>query len=154
MGGCFRCHGGFNFSDATEYEGSGNRPVEFHNTGLYNLRGPSSYPAPNVGISEHTGKPTDVGKFKAPSLRNVALTSPYMHDGSIATLEEVLDHYAAGGRTVASGPNAGRGFDNPHKDKRITGITFTAQNREDLIAFLRSLTDTELIHDPRFSNPW
>jgi cytochrome c peroxidase len=154
VGGCFRCHSGFNFSDATEYEGSGNRPVEFHNTGLYNLRGPSSYPSPNVGISEHTGKPADVGKFKAPSLRNVALTAPYMHDGSIATLEEVLDHYAAGGRTIASGPYAGRGFDNPHKDRRMTGITFTAQNREDLIAFLRSLTDTELIHDVRFSNPW
>ncbi len=154
VGGCFRCHGGFNFSDATEYEGSGNRPVEFHNTGLYNLRGPISYPSPNVGIAEHTGKPADVGKFKAPSLRNVALTAPYMHDGSIATLEGVLDHYAAGGRTIASGPYAGRGFDNPHKDRRMTGITFTAQNREDLIAFLRSLTDTELIHDSRFSNPW
>jgi len=154
VGGCFRCHGGFNFSDATEYEGSGHRPAEFHNTGLYNVRGPSSYPSPNVGISEHSGKPADMGKFKAPSLRNVALTAPYMHDGSIATLEEVLDHYAAGGRTIASGPYAGRGFDNPHKDRRMTGITFTAQNRADLIAFLRSLTDTELIHDTRFSDPW
>ncbi|MEY2539631.1 MAG: cytochrome c peroxidase [Verrucomicrobiota bacterium] len=154
VGGCFRCHGGFNFSDATEYEGSGNGPVEFHNTGLYNLPGPSSYPSPNVGISEHTRKQADEGKFKAPSLRNVALTAPYMHDGSIATLEEVLDHYAAGGRTIASGPHAGRGFDNPHKDRRMTGITFSAQNRKDLIAFLNSLTDTELIHDTRFSNPW
>src|SRR5712692_732735 len=151
---CFRCHGGFNFSDATEYEESANVSVEFHNTGLYNLPGRFSYPSPNLGIYEHTKKPPDVGKFKAPTLRNVALTAPYMHDGSIATLEEVLDHYAAGGRTISSDPYAGRGHDNPHKDARITGIALTAQNRQDLLAFLRSLTDTEVIHDPRFSNPW
>jgi cytochrome c peroxidase len=154
VAGCFRCHGGFNFSDATEYEGSANLPVQFHNTGLYNLGELFSYPQPNVGLFEHTKRRTDVGKFKAPSLRNIALTAPYMHDGSIATLEEVLDHYAAGGRTIASGPHAGRGHDNPNKDARITGINFTRHNREDLLAFLRSLTDIEVIHDPAFCNPW
>jgi cytochrome c peroxidase len=154
VAGCYRCHGGFNFSDATEYEGSGNVPPTFHNTGLYNLSGPYSYPRPNLGVFEHTRKPADVGKFKTPSLRNVALTAPYMHDGSVATLEEVLDHYAAGGRTIASGPYSGRGHDNPNKDARIAGFTLTVQNREDLLAFLRSLTDTEVLRDPRFSNPW
>jgi cytochrome c peroxidase len=154
VAGCFRCHGGFNFSDAIDYEGSVNRPVEFHNTGLYNLTGPFSYPWPNLGIYEHSKKLVDVGKFKAPSLRNVALTAPYMHDGSIATLEEVLDHYAAGGRTIANGPYSGNGHDNPNKDTRMRGIALTAQNREDLLAFLRSLTDTEVIHDHRFSDPW
>jgi cytochrome c peroxidase len=154
LSGCFRCHGGFNFSDATDYVGSVAAPAEFHNTGLYNLPGALSYPAPNLGVYEHTKRPADVGKFKTPTLRNVELTAPYMHDGSIATLEEVLDHYAAGGRTISTGPFAGRGHDNPHKDARINGVGLTAQNRADLIAFLRSLTDTELTRDPRFSDPW
>jgi cytochrome c peroxidase len=128
--------------------------VEFHNTGLYNLPGLFSYPAVNLGVYEHTKRLADVGKFRTPTLRNVELTAPYMHDGSIGTLEEVLDHYAAGGRTISSGAFAGRGHDNPHKDARMTGIDLTAQNRADLIAFLRSLTDTEVTRDPRFSNPW
>jgi cytochrome c peroxidase len=154
LAGCYRCHGGFIFSDATDYAGNTRVPVEFHNTGLYNLPGAFSYPAPNLGIYSHTKRPADVGKFKTPTLRNVELTGPYMHDGSIATLEEVLDHYVAGGRTIASGPSAGVGHDNPHKDTRIRGLHLTAQQREDLIAFLRSLTDREVIRDPRFSNPW
>jgi cytochrome c peroxidase len=88
---CFRCHSGFNFSDATVSEGRSAREIEFHNTGLYNLPGLFSYPAPNVGIYEYTKRAVDVGKFKTPTLRNVAVTAPYMHDGSIATLEGVLD---------------------------------------------------------------
>ena len=171
VGGCFRCHGGFNFNDSTDYEGGDDTPVEFHNTGLYNLPDTAtkievkvggvqvpvasfSYPWPNLGIYEHTRKLADVGKFKSPTLRNVALTAPYMHDGSIPTLDEVLDHYAARGRTIVSGPYTGRGHDNPNKSARMTGIRLTAQNREDLLAFLRSLTDAEVIHDARFSNPW
>jgi cytochrome c peroxidase len=143
VAGCFHCHSGFNFSDA-----------QFHNTALYNMSGTFAYPWPNLGIYTQTRKRADVGKFKTPSLRNVALTAPYMHDGSVATLEDVLDHYAAGGRTIAAGPFAGRGHDNPNRDARMTGIELTPQNRQDLLAFLRSLTDTDLTHDPRFSNPW
>jgi cytochrome c peroxidase len=146
---CFVCHGGFNFSDA-----SGTVPVEFHNTGLYNVAGPFSYPAPNLGTYEHTRRTEDVGKFKAPTLRNIALTAPYMHDGSIATLEEVVDHYAAGGRTIGGGPFAGVGHDNPAKDKLIHGFYLTPQNRADLVAFLVSLTDEGVIGNERFSNPW
>jgi len=82
-------------------------------------------------------------QFKVPPLRNIAVTAPYMHDGSIATLEEVLDHYAAGGRVSGS----------PNKDPRMIPIPLTSQNRTDLLAFLRSLTDEDLLHDPRFSNP-
>ncbi len=67
-----------------------------------------------------------------------------MHDGSIATLEEVIDHYAAAGR--ASG--------NSSKDKLLHGFKMTAQNRADLVEFLRSLTDETVLHDPRFSDPW
>jgi cytochrome c peroxidase len=136
---CFRCHGGFNFSDSTVSERSAGRPIEFHNTGLYN-----PYPAPNVGVFEFTKAPADAGKFKTPTLRNIALTAPYMHDGVIATLEGVLDHYAAGGRN---------GHDNPNKDPLIGGFTLLPHDRDDLIAFLKSLTDDQVIHDPRFANP-
>jgi cytochrome c peroxidase len=141
---CFRCHGGFNFSDATVSEKSAGRAVEFHNTGLYNLAGLLSYPAPNVGIYEFTKQAGDVGKFKAPTLRNIALTAPYMHDGSVPTLDAVLDHYSAGGR----------GHDNPNKDPLIRGFELSARGRADLIAFLESLTDEPLLRDPRFANPW
>ena len=142
---CFRCHGGFNFS-------GGMHEVEFHNTGLYNLGG--KYPEPNVGIFEFTKDPKDMGKFKAPTLRNIALTAPYMHDGSIATLDEVLTHYAAGGRTIEGGRYAGIGHDNPNKDPLIGGFSLSAQGRADLIEFLKTLTDQDLLHDPRFANPW
>ena len=151
---CFRCHSGFNFSDATASERNADREIEFHNTGLYNLSGGLSYPSPNVGIYEFTHAPADVGKFKAPTLRNIALTAPYMHDGSIQTLEGVLDHYAAGGRRIASGPMAGNGHDNPNKDHLIGGFPLSAQDRADLIDFLKCLTDDEVIRDPRFANPW
>jgi cytochrome c peroxidase len=151
---CFRCHGGFTFSGAVDFEGRRDGHVEFHNTGLYNLTGRLSYPPPNTGIYEFTKKPEDVGKFKAPALRNIAVTGPYMHDGSIATLEEVLAHYAAGGRTIASGPDRGVGHDNPNKSPTVRGFALNPEQREDLIAFLRSLTDEPLLHDPRFSNPW
>ena len=142
---CFRCHGGFNFSDSTG---------QFHNTGLYNLSSVLSYPAPNFGIYGQTRNPADVGKFKAPSLRNIALTAPYMHDGSIATLSEVIEHYMAGGRTIAGGAHAGVGSLNPNKDKLIHQFSLTAQAKKDLIAFLESLTDEDVIHNPKFSNPW
>jgi cytochrome c peroxidase len=151
---CFRCHGGFNFSDASDSAQREPRPIEYHNTGLYNLPGAMSYPAPNVGIYEFTKQPSDIGKFKAPTLRNIAITAPYMHDGSIATLAEVLDHYAAGGRTIASGPQAGNGHNNPNKDALIGGFTLSTHDRDDLIAFLQALTDTAVLHNPRFSNPW
>jgi cytochrome c peroxidase len=107
-----------------------------------------------VGIYEYTKRAEDVGKFKAPTLRNVALTAPYMHDGSAKTLEAVLDHYAAGGRTIVDSPYAGDGSHNPNKDPSLRGFHLSSQERADLIAFLESLTDQEVIHDPRFANPW
>jgi cytochrome c peroxidase len=151
---CFRCHGGFAFTDSTVSERNPNRPVEFHNTGLYNLPGSSSYPAPNVGIFEYTKAASDMGKFKVPTLRNIAVTAPYMHDGSIPTLEGVLDHYAAGGRAIASGPHAGNGHDNPNKDPLIGGFLLSPQDRDDLVAFLKTLTDEAVLHDSRFADPW
>jgi cytochrome c peroxidase len=108
----------------------------------------------SVDCHEFTRDPKDVGKFKAPTLRNIAVTAPYMHDGSIDSLENVLAHYEAGGRTVTDGPRKGVGRDNPNKSPRIRGFTLTPDERVDLIAFLRSLTDESLLRDPHFANPW
>ncbi|HLJ48002.1 MAG TPA: di-heme enzyme [Bryobacteraceae bacterium] len=151
---CFRCHSGFNFSGNTVTETRVPRAPEFHNTGLYNIAGAFSYPQPNLGTFEFTRDPTDVGKYKAPTLRNIALTGPYMHDGSIATLAGVLDHYAAGGRNISSGPHAGVGHDNPNKDPLVGGFVLSPRDREDLIEFLKALTDEAVLRDRRFSNPW
>jgi cytochrome c peroxidase len=144
---CFTCHGGIHFSNAMGPTRSP-RPVEFHNTGLYNLAAAFSYPATDTGLFEISHQPGDVGKFKAPTLRNIAVTAPYMHDGSISTLEAVIDHYAAGGRTIATGPNQGIGHDNPGKSPSIHGFALTSDQKTDLLAFLQSLTDEPLLHDP------
>jgi cytochrome c peroxidase len=95
-----------------------------------------------------------MGKFRAPTLRNIAVTAPYFHDGSAATLDDVLDHYAAAGRTIASGPNAGVGSANPFKDSLIIGFTLSDDERADMHAFFESLTDDAFLTDPRFANPW
>ena len=149
---CFTCHGGVHFSDAMGSR-PGGRPA-FHNTGLYNLAGVFSYPADDTGLQQRTGALTDVGRFKAPTLRNIAVTAPYMHDGSLATLDDVIAHYEAGGRTSAEGPQRGVGHDNPNKDDGVRGFRLTDGQRADLRAFLESLTDTALLTDARFANPW
>ncbi|BDC48981.1 hypothetical protein F183_A12970 [Bryobacterales bacterium F-183] len=151
---CFHCHGGFTFTGSLDYLGKGMTEVEFHNTGLYNLKGKFSYPQPNVGVYEFTQQEDDIGKFKAPTLRNIALTAPYMHDGSIATLEDVIEHYKNGGRTIATGPNAGVGFDNPNKSEFIKSFQMTAAEKQDLLAFLRSLTDRSIAANAAWSDPW
>lgn len=151
---CFHCHGGFNFTGTVDYYGKGFAEVEFHNTGLYNLKGKFSYPEPNLGLYTFTEAPDDVGKFKAPTLRNIAVTAPYMHDGSVKTLAEAIEHYAAGGRTIQAGPNAGVGAENPNKSEFVKSFTLTPQEKEDLLAFLRSLTDEGLLTDMKLSNPW
>ncbi|MEM9456101.1 MAG: cytochrome c peroxidase [Myxococcota bacterium] len=127
-GECHYCHFGLNLSDSLYFPGmsvpgmsvpgmslpgmsvpgmsvpgmSDRHPV-FHNTALYNEDGEGAYPPGNEGLYAFTGQPEDMGKFKSPTLRNIVQTAPYMHDGSIDTLEEVIDHYAEGG---ACGPPA------------------------------------------------
>ena len=91
-----------------DYVGRGRPGIEFHNTGLYNLDGSGAYPAPIPASTPSRGQRDDMGRFRAPTLRNIALTAPYMHDGSIATLAEVLEHYEAGGRTLSGGQYRGR----------------------------------------------
>lgn len=151
---CHHCHGGFNFSTATTYAGKPFVELAFANIGLYNLDAEGGYPAENQGLWEFTGQPGDKGKFRAPSLRNVTVTAPYMHDGSIATLEDVIRHYESAGRNVESGPYVGDGRLNPNKSTFLIGFTLTDQERADLLAFLESLTDQHFLTDPRFSNPW
>jgi cytochrome c peroxidase len=89
-----------------------------------------------------------------PTLRNIELTAPYMHDGTIPTLDAVVAFYAAGGRNVTSGPNAGDGRANPHKDPLITRISLTPTQQSDIVAFLRTLTDERFVTDPAFSDPF
>jgi cytochrome c peroxidase len=151
---CFHCHGGFTFSQTVDHEGKPAPEVEFHNTALYNLDGQGSYPAGGQGLLEVTGRAADMGRFKPPTLRNVAVTAPYMHDGSIATLAEVLDHYAAGGRTIAVGPHAGIGRSSPLKSPPLKGFTLSGSEKADLLAFLESLTDQAFLDDPRHQDPW
>jgi len=151
---CFHCHGGFNLTGSTNYLGKGFAEIEFHNTGLYNLPGQFSYPQPNVGLYEFTQLEEDIGKFKAPTLRNIALTAPYMHDGSVPTLEDAIEHYRAGGRTIKSGPLAGIGFENPNKSEFVKSFELTPSEKSALLAFLRALTDTKLLTDPRLSDPF
>lgn len=151
---CFHCHGGPFFTSSVDYEGKGFPEVEFFNTGLYNIDGRGAYPDPNTGVHLFTGDPADMGRFRAPSLRNIAVTAPYMHDGSAATLDDVLDHYEAGGRTITSGPHAGVGSRNPFRSEFMVGFRLTPLERADLLAFLESLTDSTFLSDPRFGDPW
>ena len=151
---CFHCHGGLGFTGTFDFDGKSAPEVEFHNNGLYNLDGAGAYPPHNTGLHQFSQRPEDMGRFKAPTLRNIALTAPYMHDGSIATLDEVIDHYAAGGRTITTGPFAGVGSANPNKSGFVNGFSLSADERRGLIDFLHSLTDSTFVTDPRFSNPW
>lgn len=137
--GCFQCHGGWNFSGGIRFEGS--RPAQGH--GEFFNTGASTYAEPNRGIFEYTLRPEDVGKFQPPTLRNIALTGPYMHDGSLATLEEVIAHYEAGGKMA-----------DPNKSHILRPFRLTDTEKRDLIEFLESLTDTELLRDPRWADPW
>ncbi|MFK7989157.1 MAG: MbnH family di-heme enzyme [Sandaracinaceae bacterium] len=129
--GCVGCHSGPTLA------GHG-----FHHTGLYDEDGSGSYPVPNRGVFEITFDDADMGRFRAASLRNVAVTAPYMHDGSIDTLDGVLDHYAAGGRAASA-----------RTSPRLTGFSLSDDERSALLAFLESLTDDRFLEDPRFSDP-
>jgi len=151
---CFHCHVGFNLSDAVYWDGAPALELVFHNTGLYNVDGMGGYPPEDIGLMEITLDPADMGKFRVPSLRNIAVTAPYMHDGTIATLTEVLDHYAAGGRTITEGPHAGVGSESPLKDSFVGGFEMTDEQRDDVIAFLESLTDDEFLTNPALADPW
>jgi cytochrome c peroxidase len=94
------------------------------------------------GVGDITLNPKEVGLFKSPSLRNVEFTAPYMHDGRLATLEAVIDHYSSGGKK------------HPNRDIRVQPLNFTDSEKAALVAFLKTLTDRSFLNDPKFSDPF
>lgn len=151
---CFHCHGGFNFTDSSTHSNSTIESVGFHNNGLYNIGMDGGYPAGNTGLNELTGKPRDMGRFKAPTLRNISITAPYMHDGSIHSLDGVLDHYQQGGRTIEVGAHAGHGSRNPYKSVFVRAFELSPSERVDLLSFLDALTDKTVLKNASLSDPW
>ena len=117
---CGKCHEGFLFTNQ-----------DYANNGLYEVY-------PDSGRIRLTGLESDRAVFKVPSLRNIALTAPYMHDGSLPTLEAVLDHYQTGGKP------------HPNRSGLLRPFALTAQERADVLAFLGSLTDVGFVTDPAF----
>ena len=127
-GDCFHCHG------------SDKNPLwtdnAFHNNGL------DAVPS-DIGLAKVTGDPSDTGKFKSPSLRNLAFTAPYMHDGRFETLEQVINHYSQG---LKASPT----IDPLMKKVSAGGVQLSIQDKADLKAFLLSLSDYEFISNSSF----
>lgn len=149
---CYHCHAGFTFSSAVAYQGLAVPTRTYSNTGLYNLDGQGTYPLNDQGLIEVTQVPADMGKFKAPTLRNIAKSAPYQHDGSMQTLREVIEAYAAGGRSALDGRQVSPLCDSLIQGRLTTG-PLSVQEVDDLLAFLESLTDDAFLNDPRFSDP-
>lgn len=150
---CNHCHSGFNLVDSTQHAGTKVINTPFNNTALYNLDGNGSYPAPNRGVYEVTHDPSDMGRFRAPTLRNIAMTAPYFHDGSARTLDDVLDHYARGGRQIESGEHRGDGQSNPLKSQFVIGFSLSDQERKELHAFFDSLSDATIAQRAEWGEP-
>jgi cytochrome c peroxidase len=125
---CDTCHAGANFTD-----------LKFHNIGLYDQDGKGAYPARDHGLIEITENLSDEGAIRTPSLRNVALTGPYMHDGSVKSVADATRHHLDG--------------TSPLKDKALSGVTASEGDVRDLVAFLQSLTDQGFVTNPDFALP-
>ena len=130
-GDCFHCHGNPAIPLWTDND--------FHNNGL-------DATFTDNGLGDVTGDPNDNGKFRTPSLRNLAYSAPYMHDGRFATLDEVIDHYSEG--LVNSST-----IDPLMKFVGQGGVQLSPQDKADLKAFLLSLSDDEFINNPDFQAP-
>ena len=124
--GCARCHFGVNFAGPIAQRGKSAPPALFANNGSA-VKG-------DEGLSAETQRQHDRGRFRVPTLRNIALTAPYMHDGRFATLQQVIDHYAAGGRHAESLGVV---------DSQIRPLDLSAQEKQDLLEFLQGLTDKD-----------
>jgi cytochrome c peroxidase len=133
---CAECHGGFNLSGPSDHDGALDVDLRFHNTGLYDVDGQGSYPAIDRGLIDLTREDRDMGRFRAPTLRNIALTAPYMHDGSVPSLRAAIAHYASGGRPSR------------YRHPRLKGFRISPDETSDLVSFLESLTDYDFISDP------
>jgi len=136
-GDCLHCH----TTDADALGTIG----QFSNNGLDNIKDPKMYK--DKGLGGHTNNEKDNGKFKIPSLRNIAVTAPYMHDGRFATLEEVLDFYSEGVQTSVN-------IDSKMGFAHQSGVRLTKEEKKQIIAFLMTLTDSTFISNPDFSNPF
>ena len=142
---CAECHGSFNLSGPVDFEGAETAGKKlllvFHNTGLYDLDGHGAYPAIDRGLVDVTRRTADMGRFRAPTLRNVAVTAPYMHDGSVPTLEAAIAHYAKGGKPSL------------FRSDRVRGFLMSPGDKADVLAFLESLTDQGFLTNPAFAAP-
>lgn len=135
---CFHCH--------TQPLMSSNYEGKFFNNGL-------DITFTDIGRGSVTGLAIDKGKFIAPTLRNITLTAPYMHDGRFKTLEEVLDHYSD--HVQMASPGLDNNLLNVTNDPPFgTHIDLTATEKKQLLAFLKTLTDSTFITDKRFSDPF
>jgi len=165
---CFHCHGGFNFTDTVLHNQTVFEEVFYHNNGTRTKAFLDAQPIAKQGLKEITGQDSDQGKFKAPSLRNVGVTFPYMHDGSImcddATNPNKPSGVAQGATKESCARNAlikiieqySRGG-NGHPNVDVTLIrpfSITDQEKQDLVNFLMTLTDEEFLKNSNFSNPF
>jgi len=103
----------------------------------------------DLGVNETTGNPNDIGKFKVPSLKNIAIRPPYMHDGRFASLEEVIDHYSS---EIQNHPNLISPLVNSNGE--VGQFDFTQAEKDALVAFLHTLTDNQMLTDEKFNNPF
>lgn len=136
-GDCLHCH-------TTDADALGTT-AKFSNNGLEVAVKPDDYQ--DKGKAEVTGQPTDVGLFRIPSLRNVAVTGPYMHDGRFKTLTEVLDFYSEG---VNNSYNIDPKMEFAHQG----GVRLTKEEKENIMAFLKTLTDSTFLTNPEYGNPF
>ena len=102
----------------------------------------------DIGIGGFTNNITEEGLFKVPTLRNIALTGPFMHDGRFETLEEVVDHYSEG---IQNHPNLSQELKSGGQAKNLN---FTAEEKSHLIEFLNTFTDTDMLTDERYADPF
>jgi len=146
---CYHCHEGIDFTDNHTQAGQAFPEKGFHNTGLYNEDGAGAYKPWDHGLRDVTQRAEDEGAFRTPTLRNVAVTAPYMHDGTLPTMEAVIkQHYAVKGHSAIAGKGP-----NPLRSEFIEGFTLSNREVRDLIAFLSSLTDQSFLTNPAFSDP-
>lgn len=129
---CYHCHGGAFFTAAVTSDSSTVTESGYENNGLYDVDA-TGIAEVHLGLANLTGAPRDRGRFKVPSLRNVALTAPYMHDGSLATLEDVVAHYVRGGST------------SERQNDLVHVLDLSLDEQRALVAFLRALTDAAFI---------
>lgn len=162
---CFHCHGGFNFTD-TSFHGGSNEEFFYHSNGIHDDAYYNPLPSNKKGLFDLTGITADIGKFRAPSLRNIGVTFPYMHDGSFMcddannpdkpagagktktdcardALTKVVDHYRSGGQNHSA------------KDSTlIRSFSIADSERDDMVNFLLTLTDEEFLTNPKFASPF